>query len=93
MSAKIETAGMVLIIETADLPRLQEMGILKVREWKWVNPDQAMKLLDCSPGTLKKLRDQGKIEYAVGEHGRKIMYDKDSLHQYLEARRMKAFAK
>jgi hypothetical protein len=91
MKGHVETAGMVLVIESAHIPRLAEMGLLRVREWKWINAAEAMRLLDCSPGTLKKLRDTGAIEYSVGDHGRKIMYDKNSLDQYLEERRMRKF--
>jgi Helix-turn-helix domain len=51
---------------------------------KWVDTDQAMQILKIkSKSTLQALRDEGKIRYS---HPQKkiILYDRDSLNDYLE---------
>ena len=51
---------------------------------KWVDTDEAMNILKIrSKTTLQKLRDEGKIRYSQPQQ-RIIVYDRDSLNEYLE---------
>jgi len=51
---------------------------------KWVSQEEAMKLLNIkSRTTLQKMRDEGKIRFSQPEK-RIILYDRDSIHIYLE---------
>lgn len=52
---------------------------------KWIGKKEAMKLLRIkSPTTLQKLRDEGKIRFSQPEK-KHIVYDQDSINDYLEA--------
>jgi hypothetical protein len=56
-----------------------------LKEDKWISGEEAMKKLRItSKTTLKKLRDEGKIRFAQPEK-KIILYDTDSINQYLEA--------
>lgn len=56
----------------------------ETHEWKWVDKDTCMELLNIkSPTTLQKLRDEGQIRYTQPQP-RIILYDKDSIAEYLE---------
>lgn len=51
---------------------------------KWIDTEAAMHLLNIkSKTTLQKLRDEGKVRYSQPQP-RIILYDRDSLHEYLE---------
>jgi len=55
-----------------------------VTEDKWISPEEAMeKLRIKSKTTLQKLRDEGKIRFSQPEK-KIILYDVDSLYEYLE---------
>lgn len=51
---------------------------------KWVSDEEAMSLLKIkSKTTLQKLRDEGKIRFSQPQK-KVIVYDTDSINQYLE---------
>lgn len=52
--------------------------------WKWISDEQAMQLLNIkSKTTLQELRDNGDVRFAQPRK-KIILYDRDSLHEYLE---------
>lgn len=52
---------------------------------KWMDKKEAMQLLKIkSATTLQKLRDEGKIRFSQPER-KHIVYDRDSINDYLEA--------
>ena len=52
--------------------------------WKWVSDEKAMQLLNIkSKTTLQELRDNGEIRFTQPRK-KIIMYDRDSLNEYLE---------
>ena len=58
---------------------------------KWVDDEQAMNLLNIkSKTTLQKLRDEGKIRFSQPQP-RIIVYDTDSINQYLERNARETF--
>lgn len=58
---------------------------------KWVSDEQAMNLLNIkSKTTLQKLRDEGKIRFSQPQK-RVILYDTDSINQYLEKNARETF--
>lgn len=58
---------------------------------KWVDDEQAMQLLNIkSKTTLQKLRDEGKIRFSQPQP-RVILYDTDSINQYLERNARETF--
>ncbi|MFT3932162.1 MAG: helix-turn-helix domain-containing protein [Chitinophagaceae bacterium] len=60
---------------------------------KWVTPAEAMAILGIkSKTTLQKLRDDGVIRFSHPER-RIILYDRESLYEYLEAYAKEPFAK
>lgn len=62
-----------------------------IKEDKWISPDEAMlKLRISSKTTLQKLRDEGKIRFSQPEK-KLILYDVDSLYQYLEKHAKETF--
>ena len=53
-------------------------------DWKWVSDEKAMQLLNIkSKTTLQELRDNGDIRFAQPRK-KVILYDRDSLNEYLE---------
>lgn len=55
-----------------------------IKEDKWISGEEAMKLLGVkSKSTMQKLRDDGKIRFSQ-PHRNIILYDRDSIMQYLE---------
>lgn len=51
---------------------------------RWMGQEETMKLLNIkSKTTLQKMRDEGKIRFSQPEK-RIILYDRDSVHAYLE---------
>lgn len=62
-----------------------------VKEDKWLTAEQAMdKLHIKSKTTLQELRDKGKIRYTQPQP-RKILYDSDSINEYLENHSKRTF--
>lgn len=58
---------------------------------KWIGKKEAMQLLRIkSPTTLQKLRDEGKIRFSQPEK-KHIVYDRDSINEYLEAHAKEPF--
>ena len=56
----------------------------KAKGDKWISGEEAMQILRISSKTtLQKLRDEGKIRFSQPEK-KHIVYDLDSIHQYLE---------
>ena len=58
---------------------------------KWIDKKEAKRLLRIkSDTTLQKLRDEGQIRYSQPER-KHIVYDRDSINDYLEAHVMEPF--
>ncbi|MFD2520390.1 helix-turn-helix domain-containing protein [Emticicia soli] len=58
---------------------------------KWISDEEAMQLLSIkSKTTLQKLRDEGKIRFSQPQP-RIILYDTDSINQYLERNARETF--
>ncbi len=58
---------------------------------KWIDKKEAKRLLRIkSDTTLQKLRDEGQIRYSQPER-KHILYDRDSINDYLEAHVMEPF--
>ncbi|WP_281138376.1 helix-turn-helix domain-containing protein [Winogradskyella sp. SYSU M77433] len=56
----------------------------KDHQFKWIDGEQAMSLLNISSKTtLQKLRDEGKIRFSQPKK-RIILYDRNSINDYLE---------
>lgn len=63
----------------------------EVKEDKWISGEEAMKMLRItSKTTLQKLRDTGKITFAQPEK-KIILYDRESIHLYLNKSLKKSF--
>tara|TARA_Y100000815_G_C12957873_1_gene355503 strand:- start:3 stop:299 length:297 start_codon:yes stop_codon:yes gene_type:complete len=61
------------------------------KESKWVNDKVAMGLLEIkSKATLQKYRDEGRIRFSQPTK-RKILYDRDSIDEYLEKKAKETF--
>ena len=86
----------VIVIETEAFYKLTEAVVIRIEaghwartrsynnvEREWITQDEAMKLLPYrSKGTWQALRDQGKVIFS--QHGRKILYNRDSLIKFIE---------
>lgn len=58
---------------------------------KWVSGEEAMRLLNIkSKTTLQQLRDTGKIRFSQPQK-RIILYDRDSINEYLEVNAQNTF--
>jgi hypothetical protein len=58
---------------------------------RWIGKKEAMRLLRIkSPTTLQKLRDEGKIRFSRPEK-KHIVYDRDSINEYIEAHAKEPF--
>lgn len=58
---------------------------------KWINGDQAMIMLNVkSKTTVQKLRDEGKIRYSQPQK-KIILYDRDSILEYLDQNAQNTF--
>ena len=58
---------------------------------KWIDGTEAMNLLKIkSKTTLQKLRDEGEIRFSQPQK-KIILYDRDSLHEYLERNAKETF--
>lgn len=64
---------------------VEQLKIIHPRqEAKWVNTEEAMRLLNIKSKTsLQNLRDAGKIRFTQPQK-KLIMYDRDSINSYLE---------
>lgn len=80
----------VIVIETEAFYELIKEVVKRLKEpevnpVKWLNPEQAMARLHIkSKTTLQKLRDEGKIRFSQPLKKRVILYDADSINEYLE---------
>lgn len=58
---------------------------------KWIPADEVMELLGIkSKSTLQKIRDEGEIRFSQ-PHKRLILYDRDSVLEYIESHAKKTF--
>lgn len=75
-----DTAFYALVEEVYE--RLREKH--NITQEKWINDEEAMRLLNIrAKSTMQNLRDEGKIRFS--QPSRKIiLYDRDSLMEYLE---------
>lgn len=80
----------VICMEDTAFYELIEQVILRVKqqqkitEDKWISGEEAMKKLRItSKTTLQKFRDEGRIRFTQPDK-RVILYDVDSIYQYLE---------
>ncbi|WP_406684330.1 helix-turn-helix domain-containing protein [Seonamhaeicola sp. MEBiC1930] len=63
----------------------------KEAPFKWIDGDEAMKLLNISSKTtLQKLRDEGKVRFSQPQK-RIILYDRNSIDEYLELHARETF--
>ena len=77
----LEDQAFYTLIEHVVL-RLKDNSVSK--EDKWISAEEAMeKLRIKSKTTLQKLRDEGKLRYSQPEK-KLILYDSDSINEYLE---------
>lgn len=77
----LEDDAFYALIDTV-IARIKEKQ--KIAEDKWISGEEAMrKLRITSKTTLQKLRDEGKIRFSQPEK-KIILYDTDSIHEYLE---------
>lgn len=77
----LEDQAFYALIEKVVL-RIQEQNNFK--DDKWISDEEAMrKLRITSKTTLQKLRDEGKIRFTHPEK-KLILYDNDSINDYLE---------
>ncbi len=82
-----DTAFFALIKEVVS--RIKEDH--KITEDKWISGEEAMKKLRItSKTTLQKLRDEGRIRFSQPEK-RVILYDVESIYQYLDKHAKKTF--
>lgn len=71
------------------IERLQPKG--GAQPEKWLDTEEAMHILKIkSKTTLQQLRDEGKIRFSQPQK-RIILYDRDSLNEYLEANAKNTF--
>lgn len=84
----LEDAAFYKLIEQV-VERMKSEGNAKAQ--KWINDEQAMQMLDIkSRTTLQKLRDEGKIRFSQPQK-KMILYDVDSIHDYLETNARNTF--
>lgn len=77
----IESTAFYTLIENV-VRRIKEQH--QIKEDKWISGDEAMKKLRISSKTtLLKLRQEGRIRFSQPEK-RVILYDTESIYQYLE---------
>lgn len=61
------------------------------KEDKWISPEEAMrKLRVTSKSTMQKYRDEGRIRFSQPD-ARTILYDNDSINEYLDRHAREAF--
>lgn len=69
-----------------ELRKTTEEAVRRANAKKWLSKQEAMELLDVSESTLKRYRDKGYIRHS--RHGRKIVYERDSINEFLEQNAM-----
>ncbi|MCK9404390.1 MAG: helix-turn-helix domain-containing protein [Chitinophagaceae bacterium] len=75
-----DTAFYALIEQVVE--RIKEKHAIK--EDRWISPEEAMqKLRISSKTTLQKLRDEGKVRFSHPQP-KIILYDVESIYEYLE---------
>lgn len=62
--------------------RQKKVGQIQEVEKVWLNTEEAMKYLGCSPEFLKKIRDKGEVTYSQ-YGGKALWYLKASIDQFL----------
>lgn len=51
----------------------------------WISEDEAMEMLNIrAKGTMKKYRDEGKLDYRKPEGAKKIYYNRQSIIEFIE---------
>ena len=84
----IENEAFYSLIETVVQRIKEKQGI---KEDKWISGEEAMeKLRFKSKTTLQKLRDEGKIRFSQPEK-KIILYDAESINEYLEINSKETF--
>jgi hypothetical protein len=84
----LEDAALYKLIEEV-VGRLKEKTD-KEKQNKWLTPAEAMQMLNIKRTTLQNLRDTGKIRYSQPQR-KIILYDKDSILEYLGNNAMNTF--
>lgn len=70
---------------------VQRLGEKSIKEEKWIDTEDAMKLLGIkSKTTLQNLRDEGKIRFSQPQR-KIILYDRDSIREYLDRNARETF--
>jgi len=87
----------VICLESDAFYALVEEVVSRIREKddikadKWIQADEVMELLGIkSKSTLQVIRDEGKIRFSQ-PHKRLILYDRDSVLEYIESHAKKTF--
>jgi Helix-turn-helix domain len=84
----LEEEAFYALVETV-VSRLKEKS--GVTHDRWISDEDAMQLLNIkSKTTLQKLRDEGKIRFTQPQK-KIILYDRDSIDQYLEQHARETF--
>ena len=80
----------VICLESEALYQLVDKVVERIKEKKeviqdkWLSPQEAMDVLRItSKTTLQKLRDNAEIRFSQPT-AKKVLYDRDSLHEYLD---------
>jgi len=80
----------VICLESAALYQLVDKVVERIKEKKdavhdkWISPEEAMQVLRItSKTTLQKLRDNAEVRFSQPT-AKKVLYDRDSLHEYLD---------
>lgn len=82
-----EEAFFVLVEEVVERIKSTQ----SIPQEKWIDGTEAMNLLKIkSKTTLQKLRDEGEIRFSQPQK-KIILYDRDSLHEYLERNAKETF--
>lgn len=53
---------------------------------KWIRPEEAMRLIGCKEGMLRKLRKAGKIEWMQFGESRGVMILRKSVESFIRSR-------
>jgi hypothetical protein len=84
----LEDAAFYKLIEEV-VERIKEQN--NITEDKWISPEEAMeKLRIRSKTTLQRLRDEGRVRFSQPDR-KTILYDTDSLNEYLEKHAKETF--
>ncbi|MGB3180401.1 MAG: helix-turn-helix domain-containing protein [Cyclobacteriaceae bacterium] len=71
--------------------RLEGKREIQPKREKWIDQPAAMDILRISSKTtMQKLRDEGRLRYTQ-PHKKVILYDRDSIDTYLEAKAQDTF--